>query len=495
MSEQPIEVVWFKRDLRVDDHVPLSRAAARGRTLCLFVIEPEWLSAQDFDPMHLHTCLQALSALDAALRERGGALVVRVGDAVEVLEAIHARHGIAHLHSHEETGAMWTYRRDQRVGRWARDRGVPWTEVPQTGVIRRLDDRDGWARRWHLRMSEPLTPAPGLLQRAPVAPGPVPSARELGIDIGPRDEQQQVDLVEARRVLSSFLTERGRGYRSAMSSPVTAWEGCSRLSPHLAWGTVSMRRVWQATQARRADLRAAGVRSGWLGSLASFGERLRWHCHFMQKLEDQPELETQCYVPQMEALRGEPNPDRLDAWCAGRTGYPMVDACMRALHAGGWVNFRMRAMLVSFASYDLWLDWRPTSRFLARQFVDYEPGIHYPQFQMQSGTTGINTLRIYHPTKQARDHDPDGVFLRRWLPELEGVPLEQLATPWQMSSDEQLRAGCVIGRDYPAPIVDHAQASRAAAAAVRAVRRTEGAREAAREVLDRHGSRRSPRRR
>ncbi len=256
-----------------------------------------------------------------------------------------------------------------------------------------------------------------------------------------------------------------------------------------------MRRVWQATQARRADLRAAGVRSGWLGSLASFGERLRWHCHFMQKLEDEPELETQCYVPQMEALRGEPNPDRLDAWCAGRTGYPMVDACMRALHAGGWVNFRMRAMLVSFASYDLWLDWRPTSRFLARQFVDYEPGIHYPQFQMQSGTTGINTLRIYHPTKQARDHDPDGVFLRRWLPELEGVPLEQLATPWQMSSDEQLRAGCVIGRDYPAPIVDHAQASRAAAAAVRAVRRTEGAREAAREVLDRHGSRRSPRRR
>ena len=170
----------------------------------------------------------------------------------------------------------------------------------------------------------------------------------------------------------------------------------------------------------------------------------------------------------------------------------MVDACMRYLRQTGWINFRMRAMLVSFASYHLWLDWRPTSKFLATLFLDYEPGIHYSQFQMQSGTTGINAVRIYSPTKQVFDHDQDGAFIRQWVPELALVPTEYIAEPSTMSFDEQVASGCIIGKDYPEPIVKHRHAVNAAKQKIYEIRRQLDAKIEANAVFQRHGSRRGP---
>ena len=201
-----------------------------------------------------------------------------------------------------------------------------------------------------------------------------------------------------------------------MSSPAAGAVHCSRLSPHLAWGTVSIREALQAAEARLASL-APDERPAWRGSLASFVGRLHWHCHFIQKLESEPRIEWRTFHPAYEGLRGT-DESRLAAWAEGRTGWPFVDACMRMLRATGWLNFRMRAMVMSVAAYQLWQDWRPTGLELARLFTDYEPGIHWPQAQMQSGTTGINSLRIYNPIKQGLDHDPDGSFIRRWCPEL-----------------------------------------------------------------------------
>ena len=213
----------------------------------------------------------------------------------------------------------------------------------------------------------------------------------------------------------------------------------------------------------------------------------------MQKLEDEPRLEHENLARAMDGLReADFDEHKLEAWCNGRTGYPMVDACMRALLATGWVNFRMRAMLVSFASYDLFLHWRRPGLHLARHFLDYEAGIHWSQMQMQSGTTGINTLRIYSPTKQLIDHDPEGVFVRHWVPELARVPKAFLAEPWTMPRETQREAGCAIGVDYPAPIVDHAAAIASARQRLSALRGTREARAEAQAIVKKHGSRKKP---
>jgi len=297
-----------------------------------------------------------------------------------------------------------------------------------------------------------------------------------------------------------------------MSSPLTAPSACSRLSPHLAYGTVSLRTVHHAVEEVAAELKDEGTslrerpaRPGstteWRRALGSFRKRLRWHDHFIQKLESEPEIEFRNMSRAYDGLRDEDEAGwdaetrfRFEAWTAGRTGYPMVDACMRYLDATGWINFRMRAMLVSFAAYHLWLHWRPVARVLAQRFVDFEPGIHYPQCQMQSGVTGINALRIYSPAKQLLDHDPDGRFVRKWVPELRAVPSELLSEPHLMSRGVQEQVGCVIDRDYPAPLVDHRTAYRRARARIGTIRKTAEAREESQRVYRRHGSRKRGRR-
>jgi deoxyribodipyrimidine photo-lyase len=207
----------------------------------------------------------------------------------------------------------------------------------------------------------------------------------------------------------------------------------------------------------------------------------------MQKLEDEPRLEFENLHAAYHDLRpSAPDREKLDAWANGETGLPFVDACMRALQATGWMNFRMRAMLMAVASYHLWLDWRQPGEHLARLFTDYEPGIHWPQVQMQSGTTGINTVRIYNPIKQGHDQDPDGLFIRRWLPELRQVPDAFLHEPWSWED-----AGRVLGKAYPFPIIDHLAAAKEARQKVWAVRRGRAFREQAHAIQEKHGSRKS----
>jgi deoxyribodipyrimidine photo-lyase len=253
-----------------------------------------------------------------------------------------------------------------------------------------------------------------------------------------------------------------------------------------------MREIVQRSRGRLADLKGlpAPQRGDWPRALRGFDQRLHWHCHFIQKLESQPDLEFQELHPLTAGLRAS-EPERLAAWAAGRTGLPFVDACMRALIATGWINFRMRAMLMSVASYQLWLPWRDSGLVLARLFVDYEPGIHWSQCQMQSGTTGINTIRIYNPIKQGQDHDPQGLFLRQWLPELARVPVVHLHEPWTMPISTQASAGFALGIDYPLPLVDPAAAAREAKQRIWARRQEPGFRELAATVLQTHGSRRS----
>ena len=484
---RPLNIVWFKRDLRIDDHRPLAMAAQAGSVLPLYIVEPELWAQPDVSARQWAFAAECLDYLQHSLATLGQPLCLMVGDAVSILQQLHNSHGIAALWSHEETGNGWTYARDRAVAAWARAAGIPWHEMRQFGVVRRLKSRNGWAQAWDRDMAQAITPPPQML--APVEgdwPTYIPTGDDLRLAPDPCPHRQRGGRAAGLDILASFLNQRGRDYRYQMSSPVSAFDASSRLSPHLTWGTISMREVAQTswTRMRALKLSNAPDSSRWRASLRSFTGRQHWHCHFMQKLEDEPRLEFENLHRAYDGLRpAVADSGRLSAWSEGATGFPFIDACMRALNQHGWINFRMRAMLMSFASYHLWLPWRDSGLHLARKFVDYEPGIHWPQVQMQSGTTGINAMRIYNPVKQGYDHDPEGSFVRSYVPELNIVPSAFIHEPWRWEGEADL---C-----YPAPIVDNVAAAKAAREALHAIRKGADHKAGARKIVAKHGSRKA----
>ena len=480
-----VQVVWFKRDLRIEDHKPLVEAARRGPVLPLYIFEPELWRQPDLSERHFAFLIESLESLERALDTLGQPLVYRTGDVVEILSGIHHTYKIERIWSHQETWNGWTYTRDKAVKRWCTHHGISWNEPLQYGVVRHLTSRDGWAGKWQHLMRKRLLNPPTHLETLKIDPGNKPTARQLGIAPDPCLERQRGGREHGLALLDSFLRERGEPYQKGMSSPVTAASACSRLSPHLAFGTLSMREVYQKTLSRMNELRLIPVqgRGQWLKSLNAFTSRLQWHCHFMQKLEDEPDIEFKNLHSAYDGLRETSfNKTFFEAWKVGETGFPMVDACMRSLIETGWINFRMRAMLMSFASYHLWLHWRQTGLHLARLFTDYEPGIHYSQCQMQSGTTGINTPRVYNPTKQGLDHDPDAQFIKRWIPELRDVTAVTIHTPQLLHA---------ISLNYPDPIVHEQTARKTAASRIYSLRRDEIHRVEAQKIIEKHGSRKT----
>ncbi len=468
----------------------MHQAVNYGPALPLYVVEPELWRQPDAAARHWQFISESVLELEQALGRLGQPLIVRVGAVVEVLADIHRTHGIAAIWSHEETGNAFTFSRDKAVGAWTREHGIAWHEIAQHGVQRKLASRDGWARAWDRQMAETIVDPPlALPPISDVTAHALPSANDLGLDDDGCVQRQAGGRRAGLDLLDSFLAGRGQNYRREMSSPLTGATGCSRLSPHLAWGTVSLRETAQATWSRLRDLKgdAAPDANTLRASVVSFSGRLHWHCHFMQKLESAPSIEFRELHPALRGLRPAVA-DRalLQAWATGQTGYPFLDACMRSLAVTGWLNFRMRAMVMSFASYNLWLPWRETGLHLARQFTDYEPGIHWPQTQMQSGTTGINTIRIYSVVKQGHDQDPTGAFVRRWVPELADVPDRHLQEPWTWEAARR-----IVGTHYPEPIVDLKASTAAAKDKIYGARRGEAFHAAADAIQDKHGSRKS----
>ena len=484
-------LVWFKRDLRWQDHAALKEAAKLGPVRCIYVVEPELWTQADCALQHFEFIKESLHDLNQAFQKMGGCIEVLHGELTDVLSQIWREAPFLGLFSHEETGNQFTYARDLKVAAWCRSHGMNWKEYPQFGVVRGLKNRDLWKSAWEEHMAQPI--------QTPLSlsfwPNPSRTANEMKAPahlVHNPPLRQKGGRAQGLASLRSFLNARSLGYRGGISSPLSAPNACSRLSVYLSYGCLSMREVVQHTRARIAELppQASRHRAG----LTAFLSRLYWHCHFIQKLESEPEIELRNMHRGYDQLR-EPdfNESYFEALKDARTGWPMVDACVNMLNETGWLNFRMRAMLVSVAAYPLWLHWRPVGEWLATQFLDYEPGIHWSQLQMQSGTTGINTTRVYNPIKQAQDHDPKGIFVRRWLPHMRAVPEEWFFEPWTMPSSLQQSLGLRVGEEIPMPLVDLSAATRESKDRLHALRKQGDIKLGKQEIIKKHASRkRSP---
>ena len=478
-----VAVWWVKRDARLTDNACLAEAERLGlEILPFFCFEPSLLAADDTSDMHTNAQWQALSGLRTTLRKHNADVVLAHGEAVEKLAKLHALVPFTHLLSHEEVGNEITFRRDRAVAAWCQERGVAYHEFPQSSVRRGGVNRDRLQEMWRSRIvdARPL-PVPAIYQsdaiRQLAAATAFPKLKAFSMN----SQWQSVSEADGLATLIAFLTYRGRSYRGGISSPNTAFAAGSRLSVHLAWGTLTARQVWHAVRERLAALDPDDSQtSRWKQSLQAFLSRLHWRDHFTQRLESEPALEFQTLHPCYRDLQFENNEQLHTAWRDGCTGYPLVDAVMRCLAATGFVNFRMRAMVVSFACHVLHLDWRLIHPHLAQVFRDYDPGIHLNQLQMQAGVVGWNAIRVYNPMKQLIDWDSECRFVKQWVPELRDVPIEHIIK------------GESIPR-YPAPVVPFTERAKWMTNLLYSKRNSAEAKAATTAVYLKHGSRRKER--
>mgnify|MGYP003326355319 CR=1 FL=1 len=477
-SKPVINVFWFKRDLRILDNEGLQRAIeAKTPLLLIYIFEPSLESNLHYHERHWNFIKQSIFELNQELKSYKTKVHCLSGEVTDVLENLVKNWEIKTLFSMQETGLNCTYNRDKEVKKWCVSKDIHWVEHINNGVFRGLTNRKNWREYWTNYMMKPIKPFKATTgdfistETFPIDEIPLRSKKLEGI--------QQGGTKKGLAYLESFLKKRHKKYQQNISKPEAARLHCCRISPYLAWGNLSVRYVWQrAKQAKTIGASASQINA--------FTSRLRWQAHFIQKFEMETQMEFKSVNAGYHNLNKPLNLAYVDAWKNGKTGYPLVDACMRCVVEAGYLNFRMRALVVSFFTHHLWQPWQAGAAFLGRQFLDFEPGIHYPQFQMQAGETGINMLRIYNPTKNALEHDTDAVFIRKWVPELAKLPTSFVIEPWTLTGIEQHGYEVILGKQYPKPIVDIKETYKHASTVLWHMQRNAKVRKESKRILAKH---------
>jgi deoxyribodipyrimidine photo-lyase len=452
---------WARRDLRLNDNFALQAALAAGEAVIpVFVLDPRLLAWRDAGPKRVAFMLAALRSLDAELRARGSRLTARIGDPEEELARLREETGAAGVWAEADP---WPYarERDARVGQ-----RVPLTLTP--GITAHPYDAilkpDGGAytvytpfsRAWKafgmpkpthsIPAPERLAPPPDIeslpIPDEPVLPGSVPflASEEEGL----------------RRLRAFAGGADAPIYRYGETRNRMDLDGTAQLSPYLRWGLVSPLRAAVAAVHAMENAPSAGARKGaetWLNELI-------WREFYQATLFRFPYVLEQEFQERMRGIQFRSDPDELAAWQEGRTGYPVVDAAMRQLVTTGWMHNRARLIVASFLVKDLLIDWRLGERFFMQHLLDGDPAANNGGWQWTAGvgTDAAPYFRVFNPAVQAEKFDPDGAYVRRWVPELTSVPQKYIQTPHLMPRDEQERIRITIGQDYPQPIVDHATA-------------------------------------
>ena len=478
---------WVKRDFRLFDNAALCRALSESKKVVpLYVFEPLVLQGPDWGVSHLQAVHDGVSSLRKNLEHYGQTLCVRQDIVITALEGLHRQIKFTAIYAHEETGLNHTFLRDIAVATWCKEKGIEFIEVQTNGVTRGLTNRDQWQRLFQQAIDESLLPVPKQYLKQSVCQG-VPKGRIPALSKFAVTHNPNLRAVTERAALTTldeFLRVRGHAYSGGISSMNTAPTACSRLSVHLAWGTLSLATIMHKTTKRIQQLKGStdAADAKWRRSLQKFQSRLYWHSHFVQKLEDQVDMETlpvnRAFTQGLPVVSGVEHEKRLQAWLTGQTGFPSVDAAMRYYQIHGWLTFRSRAMITSFACHALRLPWQTIVYELAKLMHDYVPGIHVSQVQMQAGVTGINTIRVYSPQKQLEDQDPNCHFVQANITELSPYSAADI-----INHHKEPLAG------YIAPIINFKEETKIMKDALYSIKKSPVSKKAAAKVYKKHGSR------
>ncbi|MFL1895041.1 deoxyribodipyrimidine photo-lyase/cryptochrome family protein [Aquimarina sp. 2-A2] len=450
IEKEEINVVWFKRDLRILDNEAVYNAIqSKTPTLLLYVFEHSLLEDKHYSERHWNFVKQSLVVINDQLAPYNTKLLTVLSEITSVISTLQQFWKIKTIFSHQETGIRLTFDRDKNFTRFCKNNRISWKQHINNGVFRGEEDRKHWKEKWIEYMQHPLlefSPDPDSFIPLHTIDSLTTHFNSVPLETKPNPLMQMGGSIMARRYLISFFEERIQNYNAHISKPALARKGCSRLSPYLAWGNLSVRQVFQYAKEKRKT-------SVYKKQIDSFTSRLRWQAHFIQKFEMEDTMEFESINKGYHKLKKQVSDDYKIAWKTGQTGYPLIDACMRCLNETGYLNFRMRALVVSFFTHNLWQPWQEATSHLSQMFLDFEPGIHFPQLQMQAGETGTNMLRIYNPVKNSIEHDPRGDFIKKWVSELRDIPSQFIHEPYKMTALDQKFNDFVIGVDYPKPIV------------------------------------------